>query len=70
MSGPQIYVKESEMRSIPAAFNHRLAPFLFAEKGEMPKTGGGKKGCMVVVTLSGLCFFRPASFNSSHYKVS
>jgi hypothetical protein len=70
MSGPQIYVKESDMRSVPTAFNHRLAPFLFAERGEMPRKKGGKKACMVAVTLSGLCFFRPASFSSSHHKVS
>jgi hypothetical protein len=45
------------MRSIPRVFNHRLASFLFAEKGEMPNSKGGKKSCMVGVTLSGLCFF-------------
>jgi hypothetical protein len=44
---PQIYVKESDMRSIPRVFNHRLAPFLFAEKGEMLNSKGGKNPTIV-----------------------
>jgi hypothetical protein len=71
MTGPQIYVKDSELRSVPSSFNHRLAPFLFAEKAQMPNSKGGTKSCTVGVTLAGLCFFRPSSsFNSSHCKVS
>jgi hypothetical protein len=67
IDGPTIYVAEREMLSLPQSFNHRLAPFLFAEHALMASSKGKHKKCIVAVILNGLCFFRPTGV--ARYKI-
>jgi hypothetical protein len=69
MSRRAIYLKESELRTLPIDL-HRLTPVLFAESGRMPSQKGKTKDCSVVVTIAGLYFIRPSNIMATQYKVA
>jgi hypothetical protein len=57
--GPaRLYLKEADLKTIPAGFSHALLPLLFAEAGSIPDAKGKKKKCFITVNAAAIGLFR------------
>jgi hypothetical protein len=65
MSDARIYLKDSDLKNIPASFLHPRLPLLFAESGLIPTSKGKKKKCFIAVHYAGIGFFRPKALGHS-----
>jgi hypothetical protein len=63
-----IYLKGTDLVHLPASFGHRLLPILFAESGEMSDSNRHPHKGVLLVNLSGICFFTRRLGSSFHLK--